>query len=153
MRNDVVRKGSETDAQPPGLWTAEQIAERLAVLTGKRAVPTSTIRAMASRGQMPGPIGRRWRRRALWDADEMEIWLRGRAAREVPRDLIRRLQRRLRALDEAAHLTGNDARLKQGIRDARHRGLSYQQIADAITTRGGHHPSREAVRSRFSPYL
>lgn len=153
MRNDVAPRGSITDAQPPGLWTAEQIAERLAALTGKKAVPTSTIRAMASRGQIPGPIGPRWQRRALWDADEVEAWLRGRESREVPRDLIRRLQRRLRALDEAAHLTGNDARLKQGIRDARHRGLSYQQIADAITTRDGHHPSREAVRSRFGPYL
>lgn len=153
MTSEVAHEGPETDAQPPGLWTAEQIAARLAALTGKKAVPTSTIRAMASRQQIPSPIGLRWRRRALWDADEVQTWLRDRESREVPRDLLRRLQRRLRALDEAAHLSGNDARLKQGIRDARHRGLSYQQIADAITTRDGRHPSREAVRSRFGPYL
>ena len=49
---------------------------------------------------------------------------------------------------------GNDLRLKEGVRDAHRRGLSYQQIADAIRVKNGdHHPTREAVRIRFRHYL
>ncbi|WP_168582978.1 helix-turn-helix transcriptional regulator [Gephyromycinifex aptenodytis] len=153
MTDEITPTPSPLDEQPPGLCTAEQIAARLAALTSKKRVPASTIRAMSSRGQMPAPVQQRWRRRALWDVEEIERWLSERESREVPRDLVRRIQRRLSALDEAAHRSGNDARLKQGVRDARRRGLSFQQIADAITTKDGHHPTREAVRTRFRPYL
>lgn len=152
-RCDPTSSGA-VDGPPDGLLTAEQVARRLSEVTGRRAVSASTIRAMASRGRMPAPVATRWRRRALWDEQEIGPWLQERARREVPRDVARRIQRRLTAVDESARASGNDARLKQAVRDARRRGLSYQQIADAITTKDGdRHPSREAVRARFGPYL
>lgn len=139
---------------PDGFMTAEMIASALARVTGKRAVPTSTIRGMASREQLPAPSDRKWGRRSLWIADEIEEWLRLRESRHVPRSVVRQQQRRLTAVDEQARATGNDARLKQAVRTAYRRGLSFQQIADAILVKNGdHHPSREAVRLRFGPYL
>ena len=60
----------------------------------------------------------------------------------------------VQGLDEQARTSGNDARLKQAVREAYRRGLSFQQIADAIRVKNGHHhPTREAVRLRFGPYL
>ena len=137
-----------------GYVTAEMIAADLARVTGKRRVPTSTIRGMASRGQLPAPTARKWGRRTLWDAPEIAVWLEERESRYVPRGVVRQLQRKLSTLDEQSRRTGNDARLKQGVRNAYRRGLSFQQIADAIKVKhGDHHPTREAVRARFSPYL
>lgn len=139
---------------PAGYLTAEMIASELARVTDKKTVPTSTVRAMASRGQLPAPSERRWGRRTLWDADQIQTWLAAREARHVPPDVVRRIQRRLTALDEQSRLTGNDARLKQGVRNAYRRGLSFGQIAAAIKVKNGdHHPTREAVRTRFGPYL
>lgn len=72
----------------------------------------------------------------------------------MPRATVRAIQRRLTAIDEQARASGNDARLKQAVRSAYHRGMSFQQIADAIKVKNGdHHPTREAVRLRFGPYL
>lgn len=134
--------------------TAEMIAAALARITGKKSVPASTIRGMASRQQMPGPTARKWGRRALWNAADIEEWLREREARHVPRATVRQIQRNLTLLDEQARATRNDARLKQSVRNAYRRGLSFQQIADAIKVKNGdHHPTREAVRSRFGPYI
>lgn len=142
------------DGPPEGYMTADMIAAELARITGKRSVPASTIRGMASRDQMPAPTDRKWGRKILWDAAQVSEWLREREAKHVPRPLVRQIQRQLTELDEQAQRTGNDARLKQGVRNAHRRGLSYQQIADAITAKNGdHHPTREAVRARFSPYL
>ncbi|WP_226343762.1 helix-turn-helix transcriptional regulator [Agilicoccus flavus] len=139
---------------PPGYLTAEMIAADLARVTGKKAVPASTIRAMASRGQLPAPAPCRWGRRTLWESEAIAAWLARREAKHVPPGVVRQIQRRLAALDEQSRETGNDARLKQGVRNAYRRGLSLQQIADAIKVKNGdHHPTREAVRSRFGPYL
>lgn len=139
---------------PEGFMTAEMIASALAKATGKRAVPASTIRGMASRDQLPAPAGVKWGRRNLWQAAEIEAWLAQREARHVPRATVRAIQRRLTAIDEQARASGNDARLKQAVRSAYHRGMSFQQIADAIKVKNGdHHPTREAVRLRFGPYL
>lgn len=139
---------------PEGYMTAEMIAAALAKITGKKSVPASTIRGMASREQMPSPTGQKWGRRILWDADEIGEWLKEREAKHVPRSVVRQIQRNLTTLDEQARATGNDARLKQGVRNAYRRGLSFQQIADAIMVKNGdHHPTREAVRSRFGPYI
>lgn len=144
----------KTAGVPEGYMTAEMIAASLAKITGKKSVPASTIRGMASREQMPAPTGQKWGRRILWDADEVTAWLEEREARHVPRSVIRQVQRNLTTLDEQARATGNDARLKQGVRNAYRRGLSFQQIADAIKVKNGdHHPTREAVRSRFGPYI
>lgn len=153
--------GDAVGAQPPaptdppkGYLTAEMVAAALARVTGKRAIPASTIRAMASREQLPAPSDQKWGRRLLWVADEIEEWLRVRESRHVPRSTVRAIQRRLAVVDEQSRATGNDARLKQAVRSAYRRGLSFQQIADAITVKNGdHHPSREAVRLRFGPYL
>lgn len=145
---------SGSDAPPAGYVTAEAIAAELARVTGKRSVPSSTIRAMASRGQLPPAAEVRWRRRSLWEAEAIAEWLRERESRHVPKATVRQIQRRLAVLDEQARRTGNDARLKQGVRNAYRRGLSFQQIADAIKAKNGdHHPSREAVRTRFGAYL
>lgn len=142
------------DGPPDGYVTADMIAAELARITGKRSVPASTIRGMASRDQMPAPTDRKWGRKVLWDAEQVGEWLREREAKHVPRPLVRQIQRQLADLDEQARRSGNDARLKQGVRNAHRRGLSYQQIADAITAKNGdHHPTREAVRARFGPYL
>lgn len=139
---------------PPGYLTAEMVAELLARATDKKSVPASTIRSMASRGRMPAAAPVRWGRRILWDEAAITDWISDRESRHVPRTVVRQLQRRLTHLDEQARATGNDARLKQGVRDAYRRGLSFQQIADAIKVKNGdHHPTREAVRSRFGPYL
>lgn len=139
---------------PDGYMTADMIAADLARITGKKHVPSSTIRGMASRGQIPAPTGLKWGRRILWDAAEVEEWLAEREAKHVPKSVIRQVQRNLTALDEQARASGNDARLKQGVRNAYRRGLSFQQIADAIKVKNGdHHPTREAVRSRFGPYI
>lgn len=139
---------------PEGFVTAEMVASELARVTGKKNVPPSTVRAMAGRGQLPAPARERWGRRLLWRADEISAWMNEREQRHVPRDVVRRVQRRLTQLDEQARLTGNDARLKQGVRNARRRGLTFQQIADAIKVKNGdHHPTREAVRARFAANL
>ncbi len=139
---------------PDGYMTAEMIASALAKVTGKRAIPASTIRGMASRDQLPAPSARKWGRRNLWCAQEIESWLAQRESRHVPRATVRQIQRRLTAIDEQSRITGNDARLKQAVRSAYRRGLSFQQIADAIKVKNGdHHPSREAVRLRFGRYL
>jgi len=130
------------------------IAEQLARITGKPSIPASTIRGMASREQMPAPTDLKWGRRTLWDATEIADWLQEREARHVPEPTVRQIQRRLTELDEHARRTGNDLRLKEGVREAHRRGLSYQQIADAIRVKNGdHHPTREAVRVRFRHYL
>lgn len=142
------------DAPPAGYMTAEMIAQALARATGKRAIPPSTIRSMASRDQLPAPADLKWGRRRLWIADDIEAWLRERESRHVPRAVVRQFQRRLTLLDEQSRASGNDARLKQAVREAYRRGLSFQQIADAIRVKNGHHhPTREAVRLRFGPYL
>ena len=142
------------DGPPDGFMTAEMIASALAKVTGKRAIPASTIRGMTSRDQLPAPTSRKWGRRNLWSSEEIQEWLAQRQARHVPRATVRQIQRRLTILDEQARASGNDARLKQAVRSAYRRGLSFQQIADAIKVKNGdHHPSREAVRLRFSPYL
>ena len=143
-----------TTGPPPGYVTAEMIAEELARITGKASIPASTIRGMASRDQMPAPTDRKWGRRTLWDATQIDRWLQQREARHVSEPMVRQIQRRLSELDEHARRTGNDLRLKEGVRDAHRRGLSYQQIADAIRVKNGdHHPTREAVRIRFRHYL
>ncbi len=139
---------------PDGYMTADMIASALARATGKRTIPPSTIRSMASRDQLPAPSDVKWGRRSLWIADDIEAWLRERESRHVPRAVVRQFQRRLTQLDEQARTSGNDARLKQAVREAYRRGLSFQQIADAIRVKNGHHhPTREAVRLRFGPYL
>ena len=142
------------DGPPSGYVTAEMIAERLARITGKPSIPASTIRGMASREQLPAPTDRKWGRRTLWDAAQIDRWLQEREARHVSEPTVRQIQRRLTELDEHARRTGNDLRLKEGVREAHRRGLSYQQIADAIRAKNGdHHPTREAVRVRFRHYL
>lgn len=142
------------DGPPTGYVTAEMIAEQLARITGKPSIRASTIRGMASREQIPAPTGLKWGRRTLWDAAEIASWLEQREARHVPTPTVKQIQRRLTELDESARRTGNDKALKEGVRDAHRRGLSYQQIADAIRAKNGdHHPSREAVRTRFQRYL
>lgn len=147
-------RGSRAQQPPEGYMTAEMIASALARVTGKRAIPASTIRGMASREQLPAPSEHKWGRRNLWAAEEIEQWLRERESRHVPRATVRQIQRRLTAIDEQSRASGNDARLKQAVRSAYRRGLSFQQIADAILVkRGDRHPSREAVRLRFGPYL
>lgn len=139
---------------PEGYMTAEMIARALARATGKRAIPPSTIRGMASRDQLPAPSAQKWGRRNLWLTEEIESWLRDRESRHVPKAVLRQIQRRLTLVDEQARGSGNDARLKQAVRVAHRRGLSFQQIADAIRVKNGdHHPTREAVRLRFGPYL
>jgi len=144
--------GSETP--PSGFMTAEMIAEQLARVTGKPSVRASTIRGMASREQMPAPTTLKWGRRTLWDAAQINTWLREREARHISEPTVRQIQRQLTELDEHARSTGNDVRLKEGVRDAHRRGLSYQQIADAIKAKNGdHHPTREAIRTRFQRYL
>ncbi|SNV16900.1 Uncharacterised protein [Dermatophilus congolensis] len=154
VSNGSTSTNPQANKLPDGYMTAEMIAESLARITGKKSIPASTIRGMASRDQMPAPTGLKWGRRILWDADEVGEWLKKREARHVPRALVRQIQRNLAALDEQARATGNDARLKQGVRNAYRRGLSFQQIADAILVKNGdHHPTREAVRSRFGPYI
>ncbi|GAB49734.1 helix-turn-helix transcriptional regulator [Mobilicoccus pelagius] len=148
------RRATPTDGPPSGYVTAEMIAERLARITGKTSIPASTIRGMASRDQMPAPTDLKWGRRTLWDAGEIDRWLEEREARHVSEPTVRQIQRRLTELDEHARRTGNDLRLKEGVREAHRRGLSYQQIADAIRVKNGdHHPTREAVRVRFRHYL
>lgn len=144
-----------TPAGPPtGYVTAEMIADELARITGKQSIRASTIRGMASRDQMPAPTDRKWGRKTLWDAAQIDSWLQQREARHIPKPTVRLIQRRLTELDEHARRTGNDTRLKEGVRDAHRRGLSYQQIADAIKAKNGdHHPTREAVRTRFQRYL
>lgn len=145
---------SVSEGPPNGYVTAEMIAEELARVTGRPSVRASTIRGMASRDQMPAPTDRKWGRRTLWDADQIDSWLQEREARHIPRPTVRQIQRRLTELDEISRRTGNDLRLKEGVRDAHRRGLSYQQIADAIKAKNGdHHPTREAVRTRFQRYL
>ncbi|WP_141397205.1 hypothetical protein [Mobilicoccus massiliensis] len=142
------------DAPPAGYMTAEMIAEELARITGKSSVRASTIRGMASRDQMPAPTDLKWGRRTLWDAAQIALWLQRREAKHVSEPTVRQIQRRLTELDDHARRTGNDACLKEGVRDAHQRGLSYQQIADAIRVKNGdHHPTREAVRTRFRRYL
>ncbi|MDO5628684.1 MAG: hypothetical protein Q4G43_10220 [Mobilicoccus sp.] len=157
MSTEAERATSGTPASegpPTGYVTAEMIAERLAAITGKRSIPASTIRGMASRDQMPAPTDLKWGRRTLWDAAQIGQWLQEREARHLPVPTVRQIQRRLTELDENARLTGNDAKLKEGVRKAHRRGLSYQQIADAIKVKNGdHHPTREAVRVRFQRYL
>lgn len=143
-----------TDGPPVGYMTAEMIAERLARITGKSSIPASTIRGMASRDQMPAPTEHKWGRRTLWDAAQISQWLEEREARHLPAPTVRQIQRRLTELDEDARQSGNDTKLKEGVRRAHRRGLSYQQIADAIKVKNGdHHPTREAVRVRFQRYL
>ncbi len=155
MTSTAAPQESSSVAGPPtGYLTADMIAAQLARITGKRSIPASTIRSMASRAQMPAPAELKWGRRTLWDAGEVAAWLRAREQRHVPRTVVRQFQRQLTQLDEQARESGNDARLKQRVRKAHRAGLSFQQIADAIKVKDGHHhPSREAVRVRFGPYL